>query len=287
MNATRVSNRSGRTPGAKLSTLALLPLMCSSCGAQAPSRIYVLSGAHGCKVTAYTMDGKPTKPEIPIGGFGCTGIAIDGTGRILVAIRGPRQGLMRFTAEGKGTQLIASEGASGVALDSSGNIHLLVAKGVESWFVRTFRPDGRPLEGQINIKLNNVSGIALDASGKTFVVSQGNQVVQSFDASGQPLSPAIKTGNTPRAIAVGPDGRIYVANFLSVTAYRPDGKQAQPPLSHRNPETLGIDSPMAIAVDDQGRLYVGYDTGYIGIIDGKSPRPAFMAREDIRGIAVR
>jgi hypothetical protein len=287
MNATRVSICAGRRPGRKLSTLALLvPMLCSSCGAAGPSRIYILSGVHGCKVTTYTMDGKPTEPTIQIGGFGCTGIAVDAAGRILVAVRGPRGGVVSITPDGKATPFISSDGASGLALDSGGNIHLLVAKDINTWIVRTFMPDGRAFEGLINIKLNNVSGIAVDHSGKTFVVSQGNQVVQGFGADGRLSGPAIRTGNTPRAIAVRPDGGIYVANFLSVTASFPDGRQARAPLSHRNPETLGLDSPMALAVDEKGTLYVGYDTGYVGIIDGKSPRPAFMAREDIRGIAV-
>jgi hypothetical protein len=50
---------------------------------------------------------------------------------------------------------------------------------------------------------------------------------------------------------------------------------------------MGIDTPMALTVDAKGRLYVGYENGYVGIIDSKKPKPAFMTREDIRGIAVR
>jgi len=120
-------------------------------------------------------------------------------------------------------------------------------------------------------------------------VSQGNEVVRIFEPDGHQLIQTIKTGNTPRAIAVGPDGKIYVANFLSVMAFLPDGRLAEPPLKHQNPESLGIDTPTALTVDAGGRLYVGYDTGYVGIInaDGKPMGNAFMARQDIRGIAVR
>jgi hypothetical protein len=53
------------------------------------------------------------------------------------------------------------------------------------------------------------------------------------------LVQAIKTGNTPRAIAIAPDGKIYIANHMSVTSFFPDGKPYLPPLKHQNPETIG------------------------------------------------
>jgi DNA-binding beta-propeller fold protein YncE len=291
MNATRVSNCVGRRSGIKLTILTGMFLMLCSCSmaqetsnTQEPSRIYVLSATRGCKITTYTMDGKQTDPEIPIGGFDCTGMVVDADGRFLVSIRS--RGVVNYAANGKGTLLVGGTGASAIAIDESGRIHLLITQDMDNWLVRRYKPDGGPISGQFTIRLNNVSGIALDRSGRTFAVSQGNQVVRIFEPDGHQLIQTITTGNTPRAIAIAPDGKIYVANFLSVTAFLPDGRQFQPPLKHQNPETLGTDTPTALTVDAQGRLYVGYDTGYVGIIDGKSPRPAFVAREDIRGIAV-
>jgi DNA-binding beta-propeller fold protein YncE len=288
-----VPKSAGRRSGMKLTSLAALLLMqCSCSGAQElpniqddPSRIYVLSGGRGCKITTYTMDGKQTDPEIPIGGFDCTGIAMDAEGRLLVSVRS--RGVVSFAPNGKATLVLGSSGASALALDESGNIHLLIAQDMDNWLLRRYKPDGTVIAGQTSIQMNNVCGIAVDRSGRTFAVSQGNQVVRIFGPDGQMQVQTIKTGSTPRAVALGPDGKIYVANFLSVTSFFPDGKPFLPPLKHQNPNTLGLDTPTALTVDANGRLYVGYDTGYVGIIDGKSPRPAFMAREDIRGIAVR
>jgi len=233
------------------------------------------------------MDGKQVDPEIPIGGFECTGIVLDKEGRILVSIR--NRGVVSFAPNGKPTLVVGSNGASALALDDSGNIHLLIAQDMDNWLVRRYKPDGTSIAGQISIRLNNVSGIALDRSGRTFAVSQGNEVVKIFEPDGHLLIQTIKTGITPRAIALRPDGKIYVANFLSVTAFLPDGRLAQPPLKHQNPETSGIDTPAALTVDVGGRLYIGYYSGYVGIInaDGKPKGDAFMAREEIRGIAVR
>lgn len=292
MNARSLSNSAWRKPGMKLTILTTLLLMLCSCSVaqeasniEQPEHIYVLSATRGCKITTYTMDGKQTDPEIPIGGFECTGIVMDKEGRILVSIR--NRGVVSFAPNGKATLVVGSAGASALALDESGRIHLLIAQDMDNWLVRRYKSDGTVIAGQISIKMNNVCGIALDRSGRTFAVSQGNEVVRIFEPDGHLLIQTIKTGNTPRAIAIGPDGTIYIANFLSVTSFLPDGKPALPPLKHVNPETMGIDTPTALTVDANGRFYVGYENGYVGIIDGKTPRPAFMAREDIRGIAVR
>jgi DNA-binding beta-propeller fold protein YncE len=252
---------------------------------QEPSRIYVLSAGGGCQITTYTMDGKQTDPQIPIGGLDCTGMVMDAEGRLLVSIRS--RGVVNFAPNGKGTLLVGCAGASALALDTEGRIHLLIEQDPENWLVRRYKSDGKAISGQLSIRMNNVSGIALDRSGRTFAVSQGDQLVRIFEPGGHQLFQTITTGNAPRAIAIGKDGKIYIANHLNVTSFLPDGKQFQPPLTHQNPETQGIDTPMALTVDAQGRLYVGYNTGYVGIVDAKTPRPAFIAREDIRGIAVR
>jgi hypothetical protein len=141
-----------------------------------PSHIYVLSAGRGRKTTTYTMDGKQTDPEIPIGGFDCTGMVFDAGGKILVSIRS--RGVVSYAPNGKATLVIGSGGASALALDESGRIHVLAARDMDNWLLTRYKPDGTAIAGQISIKLNNVSGIAIDHSGKTFVVSQGNEVVR-------------------------------------------------------------------------------------------------------------
>jgi len=289
-----VSKSAWRKPGMKLTLIAtLLSMLCSCSVAQEssnieqPEHIYVLSAGRGCKITTYTMDGKQTDPEIPIGGFECTGMVIDAEGRILVSIRG--RGVVSYAPNGKATLVVGSDGASALALDAQGRIHLLIAQDMDNWLLRRYKPDGTVISGQTSIKMNNVCGIALDRSGRTFAVSQGDQVVRIFEPDGHMLIQTIKTGDTPRAIAIGPDGKIYIANFLSVTSFFPDGKPVYPPLKHVNTEVGGIDNPSALTVDEGGSLYIGYNSGYVGIINpgGKPRGNAFMAREDIRGIAVR
>ena len=179
----------------------LLLTLCTSGMAQ--EHIYVLSA--GCRITTYTMDGKQTDPEIPIGGSDCTGMVIDADGRLLVSIRS--RGVVNFRPSGKGTLLVGCAGASALALDTEGRIHLLIAQDPENWLIRRYKPDGKAISGQLSIRMNNVSGIALDRSGRTFAVSQGNQLVRILEPDGHLLLQTITTGKTPRAIAIGLAGR--------------------------------------------------------------------------------
>ena len=275
MNATRVS--AVRKPGITLTILALM--LCSLGMAQEPAHIYVLSAGGGCKITTYTMEGTQVDPEIPIGGLDCNGMVMDADGRLLVSIRS--RGVVNFAPNGKGTLLVGCAGASALALDNEGRIHLLIEQDPENWLVRRYKSDGKAISGQLIIRMNNASGIALDHSGRTFAVSQGDQLVRIFEPGGHQLFQTITTGSAPRAIAIGPDGTVYIANSQNVTSFLPNGKESNPPLKRQNAETQAIDAPTALTLDAQGRLYVGYENGYVGF-DGK----AFMTREDIRGIAV-
>jgi streptogramin lyase len=215
-------------------------------------------------------------------------MVMDSDGNLLVSIRD--RGVMKFSPDGKGKRFIGDTGASAIALDSQGNIHLLIAKDTDNWLVRIYQPNGVGVAWPATIKLNNVSGIALNKSGRLFAISQGNAVVRMWEPDGRLLVQAIKTGETPRAIAVGPDGKIFFANYMSVTSLLPDGKTPLwPALKHANPQVGGIDNPTALYVDEQGWLYIGYNLGWVGMISpaGKPRGDAFMAREDIRAIVAR
>jgi streptogramin lyase len=289
MNTRSVSIRAWRKPGILSTLLTGLLMLCSACSAQQQaSKIYVLSATRGCKVTTYTMDGKQIDPEIPIGGFTCNGMVMDSDGNLLVSIRD--RGVMKYDPSGRGKIFIANTGASSIAIDAAQNVYLLIPKDMDNWLIREYRPSGAGVAWPMTINLNNVSGIALNKSGRLFAISQGNAVVRMWEPDGRLLVQAIKTGDTPRAIAVGPDGKLFFANYMSVTSFVPDGKTPLwPPLKHANPLVGGIDNPTALYVDEQGWLYIGYNSGYVGMIspEGKPKGDAFMAREDIRAIVAR
>ncbi|MBV9506226.1 MAG: hypothetical protein JO323_14595 [Acidobacteriia bacterium] len=288
MNARSVFKRAWRKPGIQLTLL--LVMLCTACSAQQPTatKIFVLSANRGCKITTYTLDGKQIDPEIGIGGFTCNGMVMDSHGNLLVSIM--NRGVMKFNSEdGKGKMFIGAPSASAIAIDRKQIIHLLITKDTDNWQVRTFSPNGAGSAWPMTINLAYVSGIALNSEGTLYALSQGNSVIRMYEPDGRQLVQSIHTGDTPKAIAVAPDGKIYFANFLSVTSLLPDGKTpVWPALKHAAPGG-GFDNPTALTVGDDGTLYIGYNGGSVGIIgaDGKPRGGVFQALPDIRGIAVR
>jgi DNA-binding beta-propeller fold protein YncE len=235
------------------------------------------------------MEGKQTDPDIRIGGIGCTGITVDSMGRILVTSVGPNGGVAAYDEHGNGSQFIHTGTASAIAIDKEHIIHLLLAVNLHMYLIRHYRADGSPINGQMVIRGDNLDSIAVDAAGKLYTLSQANSKVRMFEPNGYELVQSIKTGLTPRAIAITPDGKIYVANWITVSCYRPDGMMDHPTLSHANPDG-GFDNPSALTVDQAGEIYVGYYNGLVAILDkdGKPKGDPFKAVEDeIRGIAVR
>jgi DNA-binding beta-propeller fold protein YncE len=253
------------------------------------SRIYVLSEEHGCKITTYSVDGKDIGPTMVIGGMWCTGIAVDAAGKIYVSRAYPINQLVCFLPDGtRVPPLLSGGGSHAIAVDDSGKIYLLIEGEFRRGVVKTFTPDGKPSLPIIKTGLGNADGLAID-EGKIYVVSQYDDVVKAYSATGEPSVPTVRGGiNVARAVAVAPDGRIYVANDVSVTAYAPDGQRIPSTIMHRNPATGGLDSPWGLAVDSRGRLYIGYASGMVGIFgpDGKPFTQGFMAARDIKGIAV-
>jgi sugar lactone lactonase YvrE len=209
-----------------------------------------VSGALSLQLRTFLPDGTPTPPVIN-GGFGTNALALDALGRLFMLLPGEDR---------------------------------------NNGFIRVFTPEMKQAMPPIVTHLSLADGIALDPSGKIYVISQGDNVIKTYDASGKQTEPTIREGmKGPRAIAVGPDGKIYAANFTTVTTYYPDGERTPQTITHINREGGGPDSPMSLALDAKGRLYIGYHSGLVWIInpDGKSAGEGFMARRFIQGIALR
>jgi sugar lactone lactonase YvrE len=256
------------------------------------SKIYVLSVDRGfCRVTAYTPQGEKTAPDIPVGGWGCTGIAVDSSGKIYVSRLAQIGHLVCYLPDGQKTKpTIDGVPADGIAVDRNGLMHLLLETDDNYGFIRTLTPEGASVNPTFATRLNHSSGIAVDGSGKLFVVAWGfNEMLKTFDPAGKESTPAIRAGiSRPKAVAVGPDGRIYVANHLNVTSYLPDGQRIEPTISYRDPRSGTVESPTGLAVDARGTVYVGWAGGEIGRYeaDGKPMGQVFKSIPEVRGIAV-
>ena len=151
-------------------------------------------------------------------------------------------------------------------------------------------------EGALKLPLN----VALDADGTCYVADAGRDQVVIFDQSQNCLGALGKLGEMkPRDVAVSKD-RIYVADLMKHSV-RVFDKSTRNPLfdvprpEERTNQTRALFTPTNLALDSQGRLYVG-DTGafrvqvydaegkYLRSVGGMGDRPGQFAR--VKGVAV-
>jgi len=251
------------------------------------STIYVMSTIRGNKITAYGADGKPSGPRM---GCACTSIAVDAAGKIY-ATNNWRETFLMFLPDGTKITPSLRVGGGSVTLDADGTIYLLDGDAAGA-VIKGFTPTGTPTGLVIHTKTRAASGLARDASGRFYVAFRNINVVKPYDAMGQPTTPTLSAGLTAaKAVAVGPDGRIYVANALSVATFLPNGQRTAPTITSRNSEG-GFAEPSALAVDAGGWIYVGYYS--VGWRHGKAEvygpdgalKTTFLTEEGVRGIAV-
>ncbi len=171
---------------------------------------------------------------------------------------------------------------SGIAVDPIGNVYVpdSQANRVEMYPVGsngTVKPLTK-LDGETGILAP--TDVTLDASGKIYMVNDGiavglNNSVAIFpagtDANASPLATILEydPDNTnlslaslvsPQAIAVAPDGTMYVANDGSIAVFAAGSSGKAPPIrtirGPRQGDLTGLHSPGALALDSDGFLYV-------------------------------
>lgn len=156
-----------------------------------------------------------------------SGIVVDPAGVLYVADTGA-DAIVRIAADGTATTLAdASDGLSGptgVAVDASGR--LIVADTYNDRIV-TIAADGSvtPLAGigtpgfadgpAARASFDTPTGVAVDAGGTVYVADLGNGAVRAITAAGEVRTIAPGSADPfirPMAIAVGPDGHVYIAD---------------------------------------------------------------------------
>jgi hypothetical protein len=224
-----------------------------------------------------------------IGPHNGTGLAVDKAGRVYTSGALTGNAVNVFNTDGKWAFGIKVGCAAGIALGEDGQVYVLCGDGS----VRVFSPDGEG--GRLIIKPNmeDVVGITI-AKGKIYLVSNTLNMVKTFTMDGKPSSPIItRNVQTPRALAVAPDDKIYIGNFIYVGTYQPDGTRIMPNLFHKATDD-GAATSTAIAIDPKGRIYVGYgNVGYrkgdvvVFGADGKQIGPTIKVPDGVSGLVLR
>ncbi len=145
--------------------------------------------------------------------------------------------------------------------------------------------DDDPTSG---LQLDEPQGVALDASGNTYVVTAADNTVSVFpparggrDIFTSAIIAGPNTGlNFPVSIALDANGNIYVANDVTaasagtVTVYPAGSNGNAAPMWTISGSNTGLDVPNGIALDARGNIYVANNGSYPTFIGTVTVYPA-------------
>lgn len=270
-------------------TCLLVALLTGRASAAPPSRIYVLTAS---AVNTFSPDGHHIEPTLHLAGCPSTGLAIDTVGTIYISSHCNRNDLRIFDPAGRELPGRHGGGKEGVAVSPAGRVATTERseKINRNWaygLIHWRNPDGAPLPAII-AGVSDVYALAFDRQENLYALFRSLDHIRVYDLSGRMTRALRLPCCLPTQLAVGVDGKIYVAGAPSISVFTPEGKRIPPDIG-RDRLNLGSNAaPIGVAVDEEGKIYVGYLGGDIGIYqpDGKLAAPIFQGPRDIVAIAI-
>lgn len=152
------------------------------------------------------------------------GIAVDGSGRVIVADAASKS-ILRYSGGTPSTLATGFSAPSGVAIDGAGD--LFVADSAAN-SITEFPVTGAKFT--LSSAVNNPHGIATDNFGNLYVADTGNNRVLILGPGSAPnSSAAVVAGFTglsaPQAVAVDANGNLYAADSSHIVELTPSGAQ--------------------------------------------------------------
>jgi sugar lactone lactonase YvrE len=198
--------------------------------------------------------------------FGPAGVAVDAVGNVYVTDNGNHR-VQKFRSNGTYvTRWGTGKGSSpwGVAVDASGYVYVACNSTAR---IRVFQADGTPVggwgvwghgEGQIDTP----TGVAVDTAGNVYVADMGNDRIEKFTSDGTYLTQWSRWPGDglvyPEGVAVGASGSVYVEDTsYRVHRFSGDGTHMGQWGSIGTGNGQFKDSPLGVAVDSFGNVYVG------------------------------
>ena len=186
------------------------------------------------------------------------------------------QRVQRFDADRRFVTMWGSKGEAdgqfldpiGAAVAPDGNVYVADDKRDD---VQVFDPDGAFLftfggEGSGRRTIQDAGFLDIAADGTVYAADFNAHRVIKYDADGEFLAEWGSAGdgpyafNNPQGIVVGPDGLVYLGDFRNnkVKVFDSDGQHlATWPDPADESQALTISTPIGIAVDDEGNVYIG------------------------------
>jgi sugar lactone lactonase YvrE len=205
--------------------------------------------------------------------FNPTGITVDPSGNIFVSEnqgfrvdKFDRNDVFQFAFGQKGANNNQFQFPEQIASDSVGNLYIADSG---NHCVKKFSGQGTFLGqissfGSANGQVTNPQGVAVDNVGNVFILDHAfYSSVQKFNAQGQylltvPMFPSVISNLLPQALAVDPVGSLYMTINLGlpqIEKFNNDGTSVtQFPQFGAAEGQIG--SPIGIALDSQGNIYI-------------------------------
>ncbi|MDP2340844.1 MAG: hypothetical protein Q8O67_07800 [Deltaproteobacteria bacterium] len=236
-----------------------------------------------------------------------TGIDVDADGRVFICdaanlsvrVIGTDGVITRLVGSGGQLELSPLDGPTDVAIAPDGTVFIVDVHRVviaDGLGVTVVAGDGTPgfvADGQPATRLNNPVAIAFDLQGRLLITDSFNARVRRLEADGTLTTVAGNGGfgftgdggqatsaqiGIPVGLAVASDGRLFIADIqnAAVRVVAPDGVistvvgQAGAPLGGDGgpASAAGMISPLALAIDRRGRLYIAdVDADVVRVVD--------------------
>lgn len=238
--------------GSRTASLPAAPFARERAGAAKGPFLYV----SGSSLSQYALDSsKPLHSVTEDAPYGP--LVLDHAGR-LIAVQGD-SGFAVFDARSlTRLKFVSASYPTSIAVDLNDDIYVANCGGA----VAVFSPGGMKRVGEIR-ETYGACTVAVGPQGNLYVVN-GYYQIDVYAVGKKPgfakLLRRIRDGlSLPDALAFGPSGELFVANYPvenvpgSIAVYAPKGTSPERTI------TDGVNSPWAIAVDSAGTLYVGND----------------------------
>lgn len=156
--------------------------------------------------------------------------------------------VLQYDSTGKQSSVSSTfvRGATGVVLDSAGNVYVSTSSNT----IEKFSPDGASLGVFARTGLNSPMALAFDRSGNLYAANFAGDTIEKFSPEGTDLGVCAKVIR-PTGLAFDAGGDLYVSNFgNTIMRFGPKGT----PLGSF--AETGLNNPEGLAFDAAGNLYV-------------------------------
>lgn len=264
-------------------------LLTGSANAAPTSKIYVLTAS---ALHSFSPDGHPVEPTLHLAGCPSTGLAVDTRGTIYISSHCNRGDIRIFDPAGRELPGRHGGGKEGVAVSPAGRVATTERRDKinRNWvygIIHWRSPEDVPLP-PIILGVDDIYALAFDRQENIYALMRSLHQVRIFDPNGRAVRVLKLPAGPPSQVTVGSDNKIYVTGAPSVSVFTPEGKKIPPDIG-RDRLNLGDNAaPIGVAVDDEGKIYVGYAGGDIGVYqpDGKLASPFFRGPRDIVALAI-